>query len=83
MEVGASKNPLSIADLTRRRTAGRICKPYCLTMRDACAHAGVSRTRLEQALREGSIVARRAGRRTLVITDSLEAWIDALPLAQS
>ena len=56
--------------------------PYALTIRDACVWSGFSRTRLESLLRARQIRAVRAGRRTLILTQSLQEFIDALPNAR-
>ena len=56
--------------------------PYALQVLAACRWSGFSRTRLEALLREGQVEAVRAGRRTLILTQSLKAYIDHLPRAR-
>ena len=56
--------------------------PYAQQVEHACAWSGFSRTRLEGLLRDGSVRAVRAGRRTLIITASLREYIDSLPSAR-
>lgn len=56
-------------------------EPYTLTVLDAVGFSGCSRTRLFEAIRDGTLNSRQAGRRTLIFADSLRAWIDGLPPA--
>ena len=56
--------------------------PYALTIKDARVWSGFSRTRIESLLRARQIRAVRAGRRTLILTLSLQEFIDALPDAR-
>lgn len=56
--------------------------PYAQQVRDACEWSGFSRTRLEGLMREGHVRGVRAGRRTLVLTESLRSYIDSLPNAR-
>jgi excisionase family DNA binding protein len=46
---------------------------------EAAACAGVSRTRIFEAIREGSLTARKAGKQTIVELDELQRWIRSLP----
>jgi excisionase family DNA binding protein len=58
-------------------------EPYSLTMEAAARYTGFSRTRLEQALREGHVSAVKAGRRTLVIASTLREYVASLPPARN
>ena len=62
--------------------AGVGVEPFSLTMEAAAAYTGFSRTRLEQALNDGHVSAVKAGRRTLVITSTLRAYVASLPAAR-
>ena len=66
-------------ELSTQAVAGP--EPYSLTMEAATRYTGFSRTRLEQALREGHVSAVRAGRRTLVIASTLREYVASLPPA--
>jgi hypothetical protein len=46
---------------------------------DAPAIAGVSRTRIFSAIRDGEMIARKAGRRTIIEAHELRRWIRSLP----
>ena len=52
-----------------------------LTISGACKHAGIGRTTLYALIAEGRIAARKCGSKTLVLTDSLRAYLDTLPPA--
>jgi hypothetical protein len=41
---------------------------------------GISRTRIFQAVRDNEIVARKAGRSTIIEIDELKRWIKSLPI---
>lgn len=47
---------------------------------DAPAIAGVSRTRVFAAIRDGEMIARKAGRRTIIEAHELQRWIRSLPM---
>jgi excisionase family DNA binding protein len=50
-----------------------------LTVAEACVAARVGKTALYQAIACGDLVARKRGRRTLVLPADLKAWIAKLP----
>jgi len=45
----------------------------------ACARAQTGRTALYQAINSGSLVARKRGKRTLILEDDLCRWLLSLP----
>jgi hypothetical protein len=45
----------------------------------AAAAAGVSRTRIFEALRFGTLAAKKIGKATVIETDELRRWIRSLP----
>ncbi len=49
-----------------------------LGVREAAKAAGVGRTTLFEAIRKGQIAAKKVGRRTIIITDDLDAWLKSL-----
>lgn len=53
--------------------------PLAYRIDDACSIAGVGRTLLYAAIRDGKLKAKKMGRRTLILRTSLEAWLAALP----
>ena len=56
---------------------------YSITAAVAATGNAVSRTRLFALIKAGEIDARRVGRRTVVIADSLRAYLDRAPPARS
>ncbi len=50
-----------------------------LTVAEACAVARVGRTALYQAISSGALVARKRGRKTLLLPADLQTWIATLP----
>jgi hypothetical protein len=53
--------------------------PMAYPVEDTPAVAGVSRTRIFTAIRNGEMMARKAGRQTIIETDELRRWIRSLP----
>jgi excisionase family DNA binding protein len=52
-----------------------------MSVEEAAKAAGVGRTLLFEEIRKGRITARKVGRRTIIMTDELDAWLKALPTA--
>ncbi|WP_378947806.1 helix-turn-helix domain-containing protein [Mesorhizobium sp. ANAO-SY3R2] len=50
-----------------------------LTIKDASAASGLGPTKLYQLIKERKIEARKEGRRTLIMADSLRKHIEGLP----
>ena len=57
--------------------------PIALTIRDAVQLSGVSRSTLYRAIKAGDVVARKHGRRTIILADELRAWLQNLPKLDS
>jgi excisionase family DNA binding protein len=50
-----------------------------LSVDEAAMRAGLGRDRIYSAIRNGDLVARKFGRRTLITTDALQRFLDGLP----
>lgn len=50
-----------------------------VAIEDAPRAVGVSRTRIFQAIRNRELVARKAGRSTLIEVEELKRWVKSLP----
>ena len=50
-------------------------------IREACAAAGIGRTKLYSLIAEGKLEARQCGARTLIPAESLRAFLENLPPA--
>jgi len=46
---------------------------------EAAVSAEVSRTRIFEAIRDGALIARKAGKSTVIELDELRRWIRSLP----
>lgn len=57
--------------------------PIALTIPDAVKASGMSRTTIYEALKRGDLIARKAGRRTLIPFASLESYLANLPKYRS
>lgn len=58
-------------------------KPIAVTIPDAVKLSGMSRSAIYEALKHRKIVARKAGRRTLIAFADLEAYLASLPTFQA
>jgi excisionase family DNA binding protein len=55
--------------------------PYAFTVNDAAAYSGIGRTRLYELIGAGKLEALKAGKRTLIVSDSLRRYLETLPRA--
>jgi excisionase family DNA binding protein len=52
-----------------------------LSISEACAFAGIGRTKIYQAIADGHLKARKCGKRTLVLRGDLRDFLASLPVA--
>lgn len=57
--------------------------PIALTVSEAVKVSGLSRSAIYVALKDRSLIARKAGRRTLITYADLEAYLASLPTFQA
>lgn len=57
--------------------------PLAVTPKDACRILGVGRTTLYEEMKANRVKAVKAGRRTLVLVESLREWLGTLPDARA
>lgn len=55
--------------------------PFAVSIDDAAVMAGVGRSSLYEAIKEGALPLRKCGRRSLILVDDLRRWITSLPEA--
>jgi hypothetical protein len=60
-------------------TPGRDVPRLGFSPDEAAVSAGVSRTRIFEAIRDGALIARKAGKSTVIELDDLRRWIRSLP----
>jgi excisionase family DNA binding protein len=53
--------------------------PAAHRIEEAAKVSGVGRTLIFEAIKNGALRARKAGRRTLILQTDLEAWLHSLP----
>lgn len=56
--------------------------PFSLTIRQAVELSGLSRSAIYLAMKDGKLSARKAGRRTILITSDLMDYVKSLPAAK-
>ena len=54
-----------------------------LSIPEACAVAGIGRTKIYQAIADGKLKARKLGKRTLVLRADLQAFLASLPVVRA
>jgi excisionase family DNA binding protein len=54
-----------------------------LSISEACAFAGIGRTKIYQAIADGSLKARKCGKRTLILRNDLQGFLANLPTVQA
>jgi excisionase family DNA binding protein len=54
--------------------------PIAVAIENAPQIVGVSRTRIFEAIRNGELSARKAGRSTIIEIDELKRWVKSLPV---
>ena len=58
---------------------GRAIPRLGLTPDEAATSAGVSRTKIFEAIRDGALTARKSGKTTIIEPGELRRWIRSLP----
>jgi excisionase family DNA binding protein len=55
---------------------------FAYTIAEACAAAAAGRTAIYEAIKTGSLQARKRGRKTLILPDDLRRWVESHPAIQ-
>lgn len=53
------------------------------TIKEACREIGIGRTKLYQEIAAGRLIARKANKRTIILHEELQSYLQALPLSRS
>ena len=56
--------------------------PRAFTIRETCVAGAAGRTAVYDAIRNGTLRARKRGRKTVVLEDDLRAWLESLPVIE-
>jgi hypothetical protein len=57
--------------------------PLAYNIAEACAVARAGRTAIFEAIREGALIARKRGRKTLILPEDLRRWVEGHPAVQA
>ncbi len=57
--------------------------PIAYTIAEACSLSRTGKTVLYQAMKQGQLKAVKRGRRTLILAEDLEKWVQSFPPFQS
>ncbi len=52
-----------------------------LSIEESCQVSGIGRTKIYEAIGAGELIAKKAGRRTIILPKDLEAYLESLPEA--
>ena len=55
------------------------CEKMAFSIEEAALRSGLGRDKIYEEIRDGRLEARKAGRRTLIMADSLRKYLDQLP----
>jgi excisionase family DNA binding protein len=53
--------------------------PLAYSIAEACEIARIGRTSIYEAINSGALIARKNGRRTVILFDDLRRWLQSLP----
>ena len=82
--MGSLKSRYGYRDAIKRaemQTSSEALAPAMLPIPAACRYSGFTRSRLYLEIKAGRVDARKAGRRTLITRESLDALLASLPKA--
>jgi excisionase family DNA binding protein len=54
--------------------------PLAYSIAEACEVSGISRTSVYEAINARELIARKHGRRTVILADELRRWLQSLPI---
>jgi excisionase family DNA binding protein len=66
-------------DSLQPNVAGRAIPRLGFSPHEAAASAGVSRTKIFEAIRDGALTARKSGKATIIEPSELQRWVRSLP----
>jgi excisionase family DNA binding protein len=66
---------------SKRKDRVPIADKIALTTDEACALAGMGLNKLYDAMRDGHLIARKSGTRTIILRSDLDKFLQQLPVA--
>ena len=57
--------------------------PWALSIAQVCRESGLGRTLIFAEIKSGRLVARKCGRRTLILKEDLLKWLSTLPAVET
>jgi excisionase family DNA binding protein len=57
--------------------------PLAYSIAEACEVARIDRTSIYEAINSGKLIARKNGRRTVILSDDLRRWLQSLRVTNS
>ena len=79
MQRDAAERKVCIMDAIQPNVTGRAIPRLGLNPDEAAESAAVSRTRIFEAIRDGTLTARKAGKSTVIEIEELRRWVGSLP----
>ena len=70
-----------MSDHTPAKKAPEAPHRFGLSIDESCHASGIGRTKIYEAIGAGELIARKCGRRTVILPRDLEAWLTNLPVA--
>ena len=55
-------------------------EPLALSIAEACRVAGIGRTKIYEAIANGTLTARKFGKRTIILRSDLKSFLSRLPV---
>jgi excisionase family DNA binding protein len=54
-------------------------EPLAISIEDVTKASGLGRSKVYEEIRDGRLLARKVGKRTLILMADLKAWLEAFP----
>ncbi len=76
-----SKDSTTPAEPTKPPKPPKLIPKLGLSIDETCEASGLGRTWIYEAIGDGKLIAKKAGRRTIILPKHLEAYLESLPAA--
>ena len=58
-------------------------KRVAYSIDEVCKDVNVGRSKIYEEIKSGRLLARKIGRRTLILADDLQTWLESLPIVEA